>query len=83
MSAFIIILFYFIVLGEIIWWFTSVRHTEIPLLLEIVIAIIMLCPGLHIIGSIVFAAACWMACIEGDIQLKNNWFNRKFLAHRE
>ena len=83
MTAIVYIVFYIIVLCEILWWFTCTEDRHVPLLVQIVVAICLLVPGLHIISAPSFAILCWFAYAEKDIELKDNWFNRTFLGYNE
>ena len=83
MSAFIIILAYILVIGEFIGYFTCTEHKDVPLILVIITLIIGLIPGFNCITIFVIPMAIACLCDSGSIILKDNWFNRKFLAYRE
>ncbi len=79
MGSFIIILGYVLVICEILWYFTCTKHEDVPLILVLIAIIISLIPGSNIIFSLSYPCVLHVLKIEGLIELKNNWFNRKFL----
>lgn len=83
MSAFIIILAYILVIGEFIWYFTCTEHKDVPLILVIITLIIGLLPGFNCFATFIIPMIIACLCDNGSVILKNNWFNRKFLAYRE
>ena len=84
MGAFIIILAYILVIGEFIWYFTCTEHKDVPLILVIIALILGLLPGFNCFAAFIIIPIV-IACLwdNGSVILKNNWFNRKFLAYRE
>ena len=76
------IIFYIIVVLELIWWYTCVDRKEIPLLIEILGTIFALIPGVEIACSVAIPCGCFLAYKTEQLKLKNNWFNRTFLAYR-
>lgn len=66
----------------LIWFFTSTNACkDVPLLLPITLFGISWIPGVGIGLDTIFLA---FICINvDDLDLKNNWFNRTFLAYRE
>ena len=83
MGAFIYLIFYILLVIELIWWFTCTKHEDAPLALELVVAVLSFIPVVHIIFCIVFPIFCYKCVKDYDIELKNNWFNRTFLAYHE
>jgi len=81
MTAIIYIIAYLLLICEIVWWFTSVDRSKFPLLLELVIVFVCCIPGLHVFVAFAGPAICTVAYEGGDLELKDNWFNRKFLNH--
>lgn len=83
MGSFIIILAYFIVIAEILWYFTCTKHEKIPLILMMLLFILSLIPGFNVVMALLNIGVYVMFVDGYHIILKNNWFNRKFLAYRE
>jgi len=82
MSSFIMIVAYFIVFFEAIWYFTCTEHQEIPLILSLFDCILCCVPGVNCIMALVNILLACILTDGGYIKLKNNWFNRTFLAYR-
>ena len=83
MSAFVIILAYILAFLFFIWFFTCTEHKELPLIVVILDIIFTCIPGLNIafaIGNFLIVA---ILIDEKLVTLKNNWFNRTFLAYNE
>lgn len=80
MTTIIYILAYLILIGEIVWRYTSVK-CDIPLLEEIGLFVVCFLPGIHVIAAVSFPGICVILYSEGILKLKDNWFNRKFLNH--
>ena len=74
---------YILVFIEIIWYFTCTKHEDIPLVLVLFNIVLSCIPGLNCVMVIINAVILGILSSEGDIELKDNWFNRKFLAYRE
>jgi len=83
MGAFIIILAYILVIGEFIWYLTCTEHKDVPLILVIITLIFSLLPGFNCFAIFIIPMVIACLCDTGSVILKNNWFNRKFLAYRE
>ena len=83
LAAILLILAYILVVLEFIWYFTCTEHKEIPLILVILAFIVSLIPGMNVVMCILNIGAIFGLTSEYYITLKNNWFNRKFLAYRE
>ena len=82
MSTFILIITYFLAFFEIIWYFTCTKHKEVPLVFPLIDTVICCIPGFNIIMVVANVLILWLLVEEEDIELKDNWFNRKFLAYR-
>lgn len=83
MSGLVLIFFYFFFMSEILWYFTCTKHKDVPLIYALITVLLGWIPGLNIIISlIVLFLMAWLAD-NGIIELKNNWFNRVFLAYNE
>lgn len=83
MTTFIFILAYLIVIGYIIWYFTSTTDKTFSRLWEIFITILALIPGVHIFAVIIVPILIWSLNYNGELNYKNNWFNRTFLSSNE
>lgn len=83
MGSFIIILGYILLICEVLWYFTCTKHEDVPLILVLIAIIFGLIPVVNIALSLVYLAILRMLEVEDLIELKNNWFNRKFLAYHE
>ena len=81
MGTFIYILFIFLGLFEFIWYLTCTNHKKVPLILVLLDALLIFCPILNIF--IAFGNIFFLVTLVGDceIELKDNWFNRTFLAY--
>ena len=82
MSAFILILTYILAVCEAVWYFTSTEHEEIPLIVSLFDCFLCCIPGINCIIVLANILISWILVNEGDIELKDNWFNRTFLAYR-
>jgi hypothetical protein len=73
---------YILLLCEILWYFTCTEHEEVPLILVLLGILFVSIPGLHVL--MVFLNPVILLGLYNDnyIELKDNWFNRKFLAYR-
>ena len=74
---------YILLFLEFIWYFTCTIHTDVPLILILLDFFFGCIPGVNIFMVIVNPVLFIIMYKEADIELKNNWFNRKFLAYRE
>ena len=82
-GALVLTLGWLLIIGEVIWYFTCTEHEEVPLLFVLIGIIFSLIPGLNIIMCIGLLIALAYMIDEDIINLKNNWFNKKFLAYHE
>ena len=82
-SGLILIGFYILLIGEILWYFTCTKHKDVPLIYALIATLLGCIPGINIIISLlILFLMAWLAD-NGIIELKNNWFNRVFLAYNE
>ena len=79
----VVIYFFTLILGicEAIWYFTCTEHKDVPLILVLLDIAIVLCPILGTLLAIVNIFILGGLINERTIELKNNWFNRIFLAY--
>ena len=83
MGTFMLILFEILNVLMFLWFLTCTEHRSIPLLFVIVDFIMSLLPGLNILFfwiNLVWLINSVMNC---TVEMKNNWFNRVFLAYNE
>lgn len=83
MRIFIYIIAYIILIAEIIWWITCTKRKDIPLILELILLIFSLIPGLHVISVIAIPGIAYILYDNNNIELKDNWFNKTFLSCHE
>lgn len=83
LSAILIILGYIFVVFETIWYITCTEHKDIPFIIVLLIILLSLIPGLNCIMTIVNFVILAIMISEHDLKLKNNWFNRIFLAYHD
>lgn len=83
MGTVFILLAYLIFFLEIIWFFTCTDHSKIPLIVPLLVIIFGLIPGFNCIIALIIPLTAAILIEEEDITLKNNWFNRTFLAYHE
>jgi hypothetical protein len=83
MTGFFIILAYVLAFCETLWYFTCTKHDNIPLIIPIIIIILCCIPGFNCVMILINIIALGIMISEKVIQLKDNWFNRKFLAYHE
>lgn len=83
MSALILTIFYFFNIALIIWYFTCTKHKEVPLILVLLDFILSMIPGFNIITFFINLLVIYGFADRGFIELKDNWFNRVFLAHEQ
>lgn len=83
MGTFVMIAAYILIFIEIIWYFTCTKHEDIPLALVLLDIFLSCIPGFNCVMVIINVVVLGILSSEGDIELKDNWINRKFLAHRE
>lgn len=79
----VVIYFFTLILGicEAIWYFTCTEHKEVPLILVLLDIVMVPCPILGTLLAIVNIFILAGLINERTIELKNNWFNRTFLAY--
>lgn len=79
----LIIIAYILVICEFIWYFTCTEHKDIPLIIILLLLLLSLIPGVNLVMCVI-NITIFIGMVLGDyIKLKNNWFNRVFLAHYE
>lgn len=80
MSAFIIIIGYFVAYAVLLWYITCTIHKKVPAILTVLYFILCMIPVVNyvIVSTYPFL---YFEVFEDDIKLKNNWFNRTFLAY--
>lgn len=83
MGIFVYIFFLFLGICEFIWYITCTKHKEVPLILVLLDVLTFFCPILNIITSICNIYILYVLTDDKTIELKNNWFNRTFLAYNE
>ena len=79
----VIVYFFTLILGicESIWYFTCTEHKEVPLILVLWDIAMIPCPILGTLFVIVNIFILGELNNDRTIKLKNNWFNRTFLAY--
>lgn len=82
-SAILIILGYILVAFETVWYITCTEHRDIPLIIVLLIILLSLIPGLNCIMALVNFIILAFIVHEDVLKLKNNWFNRTFLAYHD
>lgn len=84
MGTIVLIISYILIVCEFVWYFTCTKHEDIPLIAVLFWFIINCIPGLNVFtGFIANPVIIGFFTIEEGIELKDNWFNRKFLAHHD
>ena len=83
MGTFVYIFFLLLGICEFIWYITCTKHKEVPLILVLLDVLTFLCPILNIVTSISNIFVLYVLIDDETIELKNNWFNRTFLAYNE
>jgi predicted PurR-regulated permease PerM len=80
LGSFIILLGYFIAYAVLLWYATCTKHKRIPKILSVLYFFLCMIPV-----AIYFVCSIWVWVYweeyDYDIELKNNWFNRTFLAY--
>lgn len=79
----VVIYFFTLILGifEAVWYFTCTKHKDVPLILVLLDIAMVPCPILGTLLAIVNIFILVGLINERTIELKNNWFNRTFLAY--
>lgn len=80
LGSFIILLGYFIAYSILLWYATCTYHKEIPRILSVLYFFLCMIPA---INYVICGIWVWVYWEEYDykIKLKDNWFNRTFLAY--
>lgn len=81
LGTFLFILFLLLGLAEFIWYLTCTEHKKVPLILALLDVLTMFCPILNIIMFFINIVILYALVDDWVIELKNNWFNRTFLAY--
>lgn len=80
LGGFIILLGYFIAYVILLWYATCTHHNRIPKILSVLYFFLCMIPFANY-----FICGVWVGTyyeeFEQDIELKDNWFNRTFLAY--
>lgn len=79
-NGFIIILGYIIAYSVLLWYATCTIHHAVPKIFSIFYFIICLIPIVNYFICFIWIAI-YIAQYSTDIELKDNWFNRTFLAY--
>ena len=83
MGTFLLILGWILSFIIFVWYFTCTKHKDVPLALVLIDFIISLIPVMNWIFLLVNIGLLCYFVDEEIIELKNNWFNRTFLAYNE
>lgn len=80
LGSFIILLGYFITYAILLWYATCTHHNKVPKILSVLYFFLCMIP---IANYLICGVWVWVYSEEYkyDIKLKNNWFNRTFLAY--
>lgn len=80
LGGFIILLGYFIAYALLLWYVTCTTHKHIPMILSILYFFLCTIP---VANYFICGIWAWVYSdvFEYEIELKNNWFNRTFLAY--
>lgn len=81
LGIFLSILFLFLGLAEFVWYLTCTEHKKVPLILVLLDVLTMFCPILNIIMFFINVVILYGLVDNWTIKLKDNWFNRVFLAY--
>ena len=81
LGTFLFILFLILGICEFIWYLTCTKHKDVPLILVLVDVLTLFCPILNIVMFFVNLWILYALVDEFTIDLKDNWFNRTFLAY--
>lgn len=73
---------YILLLCEILWYFICTKHEDVPLIFVLLGILFVSIPGVNILMVFLNPIILLGLYSEGCIELKDNWFNRKFLAYR-
>ena len=63
------------------WYFTCTKHKKVPLIIVLLWFVIGFIPIINLFSTLFGFWALFNLADEGTIELKDNWFNRTFLAH--
>ena len=64
-----------------LWYFTRSKHKKVPLIILLLWFIIGFIPIINLFSTLFGFWALFNLVDEGTIELKDNWFNRTFLAY--
>ena len=78
---FLYILWVLATIAIFIWYFTCTKHKKVPLLSVLFLFIAGFIPFLNIISTIFSLMKLVDLIDDSDVELKDNWFNRTFLAY--
>ena len=81
LGTFLFILFLLLGFAEFVWYLTCTEHKEVPLILVLLDVLTMFCPILNIIMFFINIVILYALVDDWIIELKDNWFNRTFLAY--
>ena len=74
---------YILLFLEFVWYLTCTIHKDVPFILILLDFLFACIPGVNLLMALINPVLFIIMYKEADIELKNNWFNRKFLAYRE
>ena len=80
LGSFIILLGYFIAYAVLLWYVTCTKHKRIPKILSVLYFFLCMIPVVNYFVCGIWVWVYWEE-YDYDIELKNNWFNRTFLAY--
>ena len=79
-STFIILLGYFVAYSVLLWYVTCTTHKKVPAILSVIYFFLCMIPAANY-----FICGIYVLVLKeefhNEIKLKNNWFNRTFLAY--
>lgn len=80
LGSFIILLGYFIAYAVLLWYVTCTKHKRIPKILSVLYFFLCMIPVVNYFVCGIWVWVYWEE-YDYDIELKDNWFNRTFLAY--
>ena len=80
-GAIVFLLFLILGIGQFIWYLKCTEHKDVPLILVLLDALTMFCPILNVFMFILNIVILYYLLDDNIIELKDNWFNRTFLAY--
>ena len=80
LGSFIILLGYFIAYVILLWYATCTHHNKVPRILSFLYFLLCMIPVANYFFCGVWTGVYYEE-FKQDIELKDNWFNRTFLAY--